>query len=97
MAETFDADLALLDIGLPVMDGYELARRLRKLPRYSKTRLVALNGYGQDTDRRRSAEDSFDGHLVKPVQLEAIVEILRVGDGATADLAGFVREQGVCQ
>ena len=78
--ETFDADLALLDIGLPVMDGYELARRLRELPRYSKARLVALTGYGQESDRRRSAEAGFDVHLVKPVQIQAIEELLGVGD-----------------
>ena len=79
LAETFDADFALVDIGLPVMDGYELARRLRELPRYAQTRLVALTGYGQETDRRRSAAAGFDEHLVKPVQLETIVDILRVG------------------
>jgi signal transduction histidine kinase len=84
MAETFDADLALLDLGLPVMDGYELARRLRELPRYAATRLVAITGYGQAADRRRSGDAGFDDHLVKPVALDDIVRILGVRPSATA-------------
>jgi CheY-like chemotaxis protein len=81
-AEMFDAEIALLDIGLPVMDGFELARRLRELPRYANARLVALTGYGQEADRQRSAEAGFDVHLVKPVQLAAIEAIVRAGDRA---------------
>jgi signal transduction histidine kinase len=77
-AEEFDADVALLDIGLPVMDGYELARRLRELPSFARTRLVAVTGYGQDADRRRSRDAGFDAHLVKPVQLDDIETVVRV-------------------
>ncbi|MDB4971135.1 MAG: chemotaxis protein methyltransferase CheR [Myxococcales bacterium] len=64
--------LAILDIGLPVMDGYELARRLRALPGLTGIKLVALTGYGQETDRKRSAEAGFDDHLVKPVSIEQV-------------------------
>ena len=60
-------DVALVDIGLPVMDGYELARRLRQEPGLERLRLVAVTGYGQDKDRERSREAGFDLHLVKPV------------------------------
>jgi signal transduction histidine kinase/PAS domain-containing protein len=71
-AESFEPELALLDIGLPVMDGYELARRFRAMKSTVRTRLVAITGYGQDTDRDRSRDAGFDEHLVKPVALETI-------------------------
>ena len=64
---------AVLDIGLLLMDGYELARRLRLLPGLAGLRLVALSGYGQSSDRERSQEAGFDAHLVKPMELEAIL------------------------
>jgi PAS domain S-box-containing protein len=64
--------IALLDIGLPVMDGYELGRRLRAMDGLADVRLVAVTGYGQAADRRRSMEAGFDAHLVKPVDLEAL-------------------------
>jgi signal transduction histidine kinase/CheY-like chemotaxis protein len=66
----------LLDIGLPDMDGFELARRLRAMPEMSGTLLVALTGYGQAADRERTAEAGFDPHLVKPANLPQIMEIL---------------------
>ena len=62
-------DVALLDIGLPVMDGYELAARLRELPDLNGMKLIALTGYGQESDRQKSREAGFDHHLVKPVDL----------------------------
>jgi signal transduction histidine kinase/ActR/RegA family two-component response regulator len=66
--------VALLDLGLPVMDGFELARRLRE--RLGRVRLVAVTGYGQEPDRRASAQAGFDAHLVKPVDLDAICEVV---------------------
>ncbi len=72
--------LVLLDIGLPGMDGYETAREWRR--RFGNTaRLVALTGYGSAEDKRRSAQAGFDAHLVKPVSIESLKEIL-------ADLGG---------
>lgn len=68
-------DVAILDIGLPVMDGYELGRCIRQQCGAACT-LVALTGYGQDTDRARSDAAGFDHHLVKPVALEALVQVL---------------------
>jgi PAS domain S-box-containing protein len=70
-------ELALLDIGLPVMDGYELARRLRELPGMSTVPLVAVTGYGQETDRRRTHEAGFQEHLVKPVDLWLLKGLLQ--------------------
>jgi CheY-like chemotaxis protein len=79
LPDDFIPDLALLDIGLPVMDGYELARRLRERPALKNLLLVAVTGYGQESDRKLSREAGFDAHLVKPVdphRLEAIVKQL---------------------
>jgi CheY-like chemotaxis protein len=72
LAGTLKPRLALLDIGLPLIDGYELGRRLRALPGLSAIKLVALTGYGQASDRERSRSAGFAAHLVKPVDLDAI-------------------------
>jgi signal transduction histidine kinase len=74
--ETFSPDIALLDIGLPLMDGYELARRIRREPRLSGIRLVSITGYGQHSDRLRAKEAGFDVHLVKPVDLVVIERVI---------------------
>ena len=74
-AAEFCPELAFLDIGLPVMDGYELAARLRKIPRLEGIRLIALTGYGQESDRQRTAAAGFERHLVKPVDLTIVEEI----------------------
>lgn len=73
---SFKPDVALLDIGLPELHGYELARQLRTRPELAHVRLVALTGYGQPEDRRRALEAGFDDHLVKPVDLTAIHRVL---------------------
>ncbi len=66
--KTFHADVAILDIGLPVMDGYELAGRLRAELGKELPRLIALTGYGQESDRARAREAGFAEHLTKPVE-----------------------------
>jgi CheY-like chemotaxis protein len=73
-------EVALLDIGLPVMDGYELARRLQEIADLEGLRLVAITGYGQQSDRARSAQAGFEAHLVKPIE-PAEVEAL-ISNGA---------------
>jgi CheY-like chemotaxis protein len=83
-AEALLPDVALIDIGLPVMDGYELARHLAAHPRLKGIRLIAVTGYGQEQDRTRSRDAGFVGHLVKPVdlnQVHNIVESTSVGEG----------------
>jgi signal transduction histidine kinase len=77
IAKTFRPSICLLDIGLPVMDGYELAQQLRE-SRYlpDDARVVAITGYGQDTDRRRSTEAGFNAHLVKPVSLDTLARTI---------------------
>ena len=72
----FKPAVALLDIGLPVMDGYELAGRLRGLGGMDDLRLIAVTGYGQDTDRQRSRAAGFEKHLVKPIDVEALETLL---------------------
>ena len=76
LLESFTPELALLDIGLPGMDGYQLARALRADPRCSNIRLVALTGYGLEADKRRALEAGFDQHLVKPVDLDLLLRTL---------------------
>jgi PAS domain S-box-containing protein len=76
IAAEFRPAVAFLDIGLPVMDGYELAARLRELPDLNGLRLIALTGYGQESDRQRTREAGFQHHLVKPVDLLAIETVL---------------------
>ncbi len=76
IASTYAADLVLLDIGLPGMNGYEVARRLRANGTLSH--LVALTGYGQPEDVRRAREAGFDEHMVKPVDLDRLLETLAV-------------------
>lgn len=68
-------DLALVDIGLPQMDGYEVARRVRAALG-DTTRLVAITGYGQYRDRVRAFEAGFDAHYTKPVEMDKLLEIL---------------------
>ncbi|MGH8139017.1 MAG: response regulator [Steroidobacteraceae bacterium] len=75
-AERHLPEVALLDIGMPKLDGYEVARRIRAQPWGRRITLVALTGWGQDSDRRRSGEAGFDSHLVKPLDLEKLTELL---------------------
>jgi CheY-like chemotaxis protein len=69
-------DAVLLDIGLPGLNGYEVAKRIRRQPGGKEVVLIALTGYGQDTDRQQSADAGFNYHLVKPARLEQVKEIL---------------------
>jgi PAS domain S-box-containing protein len=75
-AVEYQPDIVLLDIGLPEMDGYEVARLLRQQVGLTDTKLIALTGYGQDADRQRSQESGFDNHLVKPVDSGTLQELL---------------------
>jgi signal transduction histidine kinase len=75
-ARDYLPDVAVLDLGLPRMDGYEVARRIRQEPALAGITLVAASGYGQEEDRRRSGEAGFDQHLIKPVEMEDLLGIL---------------------
>ena len=71
-------DVVLSDIGLPELDGYEVARRLRQEPSLANVLLVALTGYNGDDDRRRSKDAGFDHHLVKPADVRELQRVLMV-------------------
>ena len=75
-------DFVLLDIGLPGMSGYEVASRLRQERNCDHAKIVAVSGYGQDEDRRRSQQAGFDHHLVKPLDYDALLALL-AGDGVS--------------
>jgi CheY-like chemotaxis protein len=77
VAAAFSPDVVLLDIGLPGIDGYEAAKRIRALDGGDAVYLVALTGWGQEDDLRRSREAGFDHHLVKPVDPDTIEDVLR--------------------
>ncbi|MEP6502819.1 MAG: response regulator [Betaproteobacteria bacterium] len=76
VATDFLPDVVLLDIGLPLMDGYEVARRLRQMPQMAGALLIALTGYGQQGDRQRGREAGFDGHMLKPVDPHALAQMI---------------------
>jgi CheY-like chemotaxis protein len=75
-AESFLPDVAFLDIGMPGLNGYEVARRLRATPALAQARLVAVTGWGTQEDRARSEAAGFDAHLTKPVELDALNGII---------------------
>jgi signal transduction histidine kinase len=74
--EVFTPEVVLLDIGLPGIDGYQMARRIRAIPEFRNIMLIAVTGFGQDFDRQKSKEAGFDKHLVKPVEFSHVQEIL---------------------
>ncbi len=74
--ETFTPDVALLDLGLPGIDGYELGKRLRSHPQLASIRIVAVSGYGQASDRQRTRDAGFDDHFTKPVALDALLAFI---------------------
>ena len=75
-ATVFKPDVVLLDIGLPGMDGYEVAQKMRELPGLRNVRLVAVTGYGRSDDRLRARDAGFDQHLTKPVEFSLLVRAL---------------------
>lgn len=86
MARRLLPEVVFLDIGLPEMDGYEVARRIRAASAGRALQLIALTGYGQSNDKKRSMAAGFDVHLVKPVTLETLAEA--VGRGASLNSLG---------
>jgi two-component system CheB/CheR fusion protein len=78
LASTYRPDIVLLDIGLPGMDGYQVAKRLRAMPQYKDVVLCALTGYTpSEADRDRQRETGFDRYYVKPVDLATLLELFK--------------------
>ena len=90
-AACFQPDLVFLDIGMPFMDGYEAARRLRQLPALDGVMLVALTGWGTEEDRARSRAAGFDRHLLKPALPDDVEAVLAAATAATAATAAAAR------
>ena len=84
IARTELPDVALLDIGLPGMDGYELAAQLKADAGLRRVQLIAMTGYGLDEDRRRSTAAGFAAHLTKPLSLRRVTEALASCAGASS-------------
>jgi CheY-like chemotaxis protein len=80
IAQRFKPDVAFLDIGLPVMNGYELARRLKALPGLAALRLIAITGHGQPADRQKAEAAGFSNHLVKPIDFDLLEKLLSEGE-----------------
>jgi len=80
LIDGFAPHAAVIDVGLPGIDGFEVARRIRANPRHRNVTLVALTGYGQQSDRATAIEAGFDAHLVKPVRLEQLLSIMSKPD-----------------
>ncbi len=78
LAAQAEFDVLILDIGLPRIDGWDLARKIRELPKNRSARVIAVSGYGREADRQRSRDAGFDAHFVKPVGIEELLSLLKV-------------------
>lgn len=76
IARTFEPEFALLDVGMPGMNGYELARQLRSLPLARRPTLIAVTGWGTESDKQKAADAGFDRHLTKPVDPDVLVSLI---------------------
>ncbi|HET7866687.1 MAG TPA: response regulator [Burkholderiaceae bacterium] len=76
LAASMRPDVVLMDIGLPEMDGYEVARRIRELPGLGDVRLIAVTGYGQESDKLAALSAGFQLHLVKPVDPDELARVI---------------------
>ena len=76
IATQFAPDVVLLDIGLPVMNGYAVVRALRERPEFTNVHIAAVTGWGQEEDRRKAREAGFDSHFTKPLSPEALHDLL---------------------
>jgi signal transduction histidine kinase/ActR/RegA family two-component response regulator len=92
MVKTFQPDAVLLDIGMPEMDGYEVSRRIRATLDRGRVLLIALTGWGQEDDQRRSRAAGFDHHLVKPPDVDKLRDLLTVGWSPSGPVDGTDRE-----
>jgi CheY-like chemotaxis protein len=80
LIDTFRPSAAIIDVGLPGVDGFEVARRIRSNPSLVRLKLIALTGYGQQSDRTQALDAGFDAHLVKPVRFDQLAQLLSDGE-----------------
>lgn len=93
LAQEFEPEIVLLDIGLPDIDGYEVARQLRSDERFARVPLIALTGFGGEADRARAESAGFRGYLVKPVPYDVLAEVLATQTAQAADTAPTARSR----
>ena len=84
---SFQPDVAVIDIGLPVTDGYQLAREIRNVDATAETMLIALTGYGRQSDRQAAMDAGFDAHLVKPLNPAELYSVIAAKHIAHHDVA----------
>ena len=101
VAQAFRPDTALLDIGMPQLNGYEVAQALRQEPWGASIALIALTGWGQEDDRKRAIDAGFDRHLTKPVDPDALVSLIaspqlkEKGERVTREASVYERRRSV--
>jgi two-component system CheB/CheR fusion protein len=93
-AQEFGPEIVLLDIGLPNLDGFEVARRLRSQPDLQAATLIAISGYGQDHDRKKALQAGFDNHLTKPVDVQMLLKLLSHSNNGDGHAELDIRESG---
>jgi DNA-binding response OmpR family regulator len=86
----YSPQVVILDIGLPTIDGYQLARELRRQPGGAEVALIALTGYGQKNDRERARDAGFDHYFVKPVDPDHLQTAIRLGRGSNGDSSSHI-------
>jgi CheY-like chemotaxis protein len=86
--DAFMPDLILMDIGMPTMNGYDACHAIRQKPGGKQIKMLALTGWGQETDRLRSSEAGFDAHLVKPVDIDALKSLLKESASKSQKVSG---------
>ncbi|HEX3775324.1 MAG TPA: response regulator [Polyangiaceae bacterium] len=91
IAIEYQPDVAFLDIGLPLMDGFELAAKLSALPELRDCRFIAITGYDDADDRKQSARIGFEAHLMKPVSTETLQRVLAGLEPNQPKMSGFAR------
>ena len=94
IASTFRVDVVFLDIRLPDIDGFEVARQLRRMPEHAKTLVVAITGYGQEGDIQRFKEVGIDLHFLKPVGPETIKQVLTSWEQSLTNRRGRFADSG---
>ena len=91
VAQEFEPQAVLVDLGMPDMDGFEVAARLRRLPFASRMLIAAVTGYGNEDDRERTRAAGFDAHLVKPVELPVLQAFVEQALRASGDTPSAIR------
>jgi two-component system CheB/CheR fusion protein len=94
LIQTFHPQAAVIDVGLPGIDGFEVARRIRSNRKYDNIKLIAVTGYGQQTDRTKALAAGFDSHQVKPMKFEQLLRVLQSSETLRDDAPSGAASEG---